>query len=99
MSASKRRRALATLGVLAIAIPAAGLAGCGDDTQDSAEEAFDQAQEEVDQATEDVQEQAEELQQDIEEQADEVQSEIEEQADEATEDETTTNDSGGVYAP
>ncbi len=88
MPKSKARRALAIFGALAIAIPAAGFAGCG---EEDAQDAVDDAREQIDEAAEDAQEQADQLQEDIEE-----------QIDEATNDDastTTTEDSGGDYAP
>jgi hypothetical protein len=76
MPRTNRNRALAGLGVLAIAATGAAFGGCGDNDVD---DAIDNAQEQIDEAAENAQEQA-----------DEIQSDIEDQIDEATGDQTTT---------
>ena len=106
MSGTKSRRALAILGSLAIAIPAAGLAGCGDDTEGQVNDAIDNAREEIDQAADEAREEADNLEEEIREQIDEAtggdSTSTTEDSTSTTEDSTstTTEDSGGVgYTP
>ena len=92
------RRALTGVAVLAIAATGAAWSGCGDDDEDEAQQAIDEAQEQVDEATEEAQQEVEHATEEAEQQAEEAQQEAEEALDEAQQDaEDDGSDGGGGY--